>query len=80
MVWPFKHKHKVPSGYGFDGSPYGRLMYFGSDGLGTGHWAVMVRCETCRKQFALSSFHVPKGQPVMPSPAPAGNQPQLQGS
>jgi hypothetical protein len=77
MVWPFKHKHKVPTGYGPFGTPYGELCYFGTDGLGTGHWSVMVRCETCKQRIAVASIHVPKDSPVPPSP-PAGFNALLQ--
>lgn len=64
MVWPFKHKHRAPTGYLMNDAPYGSVSYRGTDGMGTGHYAVVVKCVTCGKPFALACFHVPKDKPL----------------
>ena len=42
------------------GLPYFRVLYQGTDGLGTDHAALMATCERCGKEFAIGMIHLPK--------------------
>ncbi len=53
------HKHSIPKGHG-DRPPYARIHWFANDGMGTGHYAVLLRCASCGKEFAIANFHVAK--------------------
>ncbi len=59
-MWPFKCKHQAAT-YGSQ-PVYGRLMYAGTDGLGTVHAWVCVRCGKCGKEFEAAMLHVPQGE------------------
>lgn len=60
------HRHTPPTGWS-GGAPYGRVAYRGTDGLGTGHYAVVLRCTRCGKPFDAVMFHAPKGAPITPN-------------
>lgn len=67
MVLPFKHKHRA-TGYA-GGTAYGEPVYYGTDGMGTAHYRLVVRCDTCGKRFTVGAFHVPKDKPITADPA-----------
>lgn len=58
------HVHKAPSGYAPGDAPYGSPKYITTDGMGTGHYAVVVTCVKCGKRFELVRFHVAKDKPL----------------